>query len=304
MESINVTKGQSVLVLWGGNQPTENMTDVVNSLKEKVGPSGRVQLEHVGRLNFAKHPDSSFDVVLSGVFQPGVISHTIELLGEVCAILKIGGKLYLREIISKSNPTQELKTADNLCREIKLSGFIDILQPSLVPLSDDDKSALIKSKNHGDIDLVQVEASKPSYEIGSSTQLKLNFTTVPQAKQEIDPQVAKVWTLNSNDLEDNDIELLDSDTLLDPEDLKKPDPSTLKAGCGPTRKKACKDCTCGLAEELDNGDDTKQSNLSSACGSCYLGDAFRCSSCPYLGMPAFKPGEKVSLSQRQMKADA
>lgn len=77
-----------------------------------------------------------------------------------------------------------------------------------------------------------------------------------------------------------------------------------KSDCS-TQPKACANCSCGRKELEDKlGADEAKKKLEngtqrSACGSCYLGDAFRCETCPYRGQPAFKAGTKVELDSRE-----
>jgi len=120
--------------------------------------------------------------------------------------------------------------------------------------------------------------------------------------------------------DDNDDDLIDEDALLTEEDLKRP--VNIPPECAPRagkRRRACKDCTCGLAEKLAAEDAATRTDADAqlatlklgtddlaevdftvqgkigSCGNCSLGDAFRCDGCPYVGMPAFKPGEEVRL---------
>ena len=65
--------------------------------------------------------------------------------------------------------------------------------------------------------------------------------------------------------------------------------------------KPCENCTCGKKELYDAAtaeglEKLETGQVESSCGKCYLGDAFRCASCPYLGKPAFEAGDKIKLT--------
>ncbi|KOS47900.1 Fe-S cluster assembly protein [Penicillium nordicum] len=119
---------------------------------------------------------------------------------------------------------------------------------------------------------------------------------------------------------DDDDELINEDTLLSEEDLTRPimPPPECQPKTG-RRRRACKDCSCGLADKLEAEDKERRANAdkelnvmkldtgdlaeldftvegkTGSCGSCALGDAFRCDGCPYMGLPAFKPGQEVQI---------
>lgn len=94
------------------------------------------------------------------------------------------------------------------------------------------------------------------------------------------------------------MELINEDELLG--EVPKP-VGKGKSDCS-SQPKACANCTCGRKEMEDKlgVEEAKkrleQGKVRSSCNNCYLGDAFRCESCPYRGLPAFKPGTKVELS--------
>jgi len=104
----------------------------------------------------------------------------------------------------------------------------------------------------------------------------------------------------------NDAEMVDDESLLDEENKngevgKK---FAAESDCI-TKPKACDNCSCGRKELEEQSEMTEEKrkelesgNVKSNCGKCYLGDAFRCAACPYLGQPAFEPGDKVKLKMQ------
>ncbi|RLN90676.1 hypothetical protein BBJ28_00015398 [Nothophytophthora sp. Chile5] len=143
--------------------------------------------------------------------------------------------------------------------------------------------------------------------------LQLHIADVEEEKK-VALRVSGRWTVLADDFGDDDEQdddIIDEVPRYSPPLRTKPDTllddtdevlQAAKNDCGETvggKKRACKNCTCGLKDEEDQPvmSEKDLNKLVSGCGNCYKGDAFRCGSCPFLGKPAFKPGmEQVLLN--------
>uniref|UniRef100_A0A8C4N7P9 Anamorsin n=1 Tax=Eptatretus burgeri TaxID=7764 RepID=A0A8C4N7P9_EPTBU len=311
-----VQQGEKVLLVWGAGAQegpgveADVLKTLVEKLRDQVGEDGQVAVENASMLEQSAHKTSSFDVVVTGRAPQPVGIHSQTLLAELARVLKPGGRLLLGQPVATSEDKGKLKTRRQLLTTLTLSGFIlsshsEEKGEEAMSEIEARETCLRLALPPQPLCLARLTAQKPNYEIGSRQLLCLPGSKSKPA-QGPDPDAAAIWTLSASEMDDDEVELIDSNQLLDAADLDRPDPASLKAqGCGPGRKRACKNCTCGLAEGLEakDGGIRGPAGPKSACGNCYLGDAFRCASCPYFGMPPFKPGEKVELSTMQLALD-
>ena len=158
-----------------------------------------------------------------------------------------------------------------------------------------------------------VRGSKPAHAVGASMSLKSRSLLKARTAEAPPPATAPpkpaadVWSaLAPSDGTALAPDLLDEDDLLEEEDraIKKAE----EMDCGTSnggKRKACKNCSCGLREMLENEEaNAPPPPAKSACGNCSLGDAFRCAGCPHRGKPAFAPGDELKLADSMLTGDA
>jgi hypothetical protein len=180
---------------------------------------------------------SSFDHILSSSSLPAAT------LTDLLGLLRPGGRLV---IAVQGGAAEEAAKMDLI-----LSGFVDV-------------AAAAKSG-----DSVELVAQRPPWAENASVPLNLKKKAVPAPAASAPAK--DVWNLAADDT--NDLDLVGEDDLLarDPVVL----PVKVAADCGPAaegqKKKACKNCSCGLAEqqqaEEKGGAQFSNAKPISSCGS-------------------------------------
>lgn len=208
------------------------------------------------------------EIVMSLDITRIVINDESDTIGSLFSALKPSGKLTI-----EGKTTIDEVEKKNMFLDLQLAGYLI-------------------NENIEDGDDKKIEASKPDWNLGVSTAVK------------IDKPVNSVWSM---DAADEDEELVDENELFnDNIEVKK------VSGCDgedaePGSRRACKNCSCGLKEEedaaIEAGIKLDPSDVKSACGNCSKGDAFRCAGCPSRGKPAWNVDDNSNKVMLNMDDD-
>jgi len=281
-------------------------------------------------------PASTYDVVLLLADADGTTreSHKLlarDVMNKVVSALKVGGVLK-----SQAGPFQGAEKTEAI-----LAGLTETADGMTKPEQEEPVSIPLKfgKKANGANGTNGTNGANGTVNPDGSVPLNLRKRNQPEP---VKPAAGVGFVDFSDDLDDpiitgEDDDLIDEDDLITEADMARPvlqrtssplttirEPANMIPAleCQPKpgkRRRACKDCTCGMKEKLEAEDAAKRTSADKAlnslkldaddldevdftvqgkvgsCGNCALGDAFRCDGCPYIGLPAFKPGEEVRL---------
>jgi len=258
-------EGQTLLYI--SSTPSTISTEAELSLvRKRIGENGRLHIiSHNDLIN--QHNDKYDGAISVGLPE----NHSMTFLSQVINLLKPSSPFILRE---ESLPPQQPIDGkiQDISEKLLLSGFTETSVTQSTP----------------QVSVIEVFSRKPNWEIGASNSLLRK----PKTSNNTQVSNKKRWIVS----DDLDEELIDEEALLGEEDLKLPVKCSTDTLVSSGKKKACKNCTCGRAQLQDDDivepkpqlETTDLANFKSSCGNCSLGDAFRCSGCPFLGQPAFK----------------
>ncbi|KAK1985153.1 cytokine-induced anti-apoptosis inhibitor 1, Fe-S biogenesis-domain-containing protein [Colletotrichum cereale] len=257
-------------------------------------------------------PPSAYDLILVLTDADGSRVESTRLLSDRAVLSAVADSL---------KPSAELKAQDGgnlandpaVAREAVLAGLVVAVAGGFT------------KPDYGEDQVVTLSFGKKKMATASDGSVSLGGSSRPTAVPAVSAPPAAPAGVGfvdfSDDLDmDGDDDLIDEDTLLTDADLSRP--LNIPPECAPKagkRRRACKDCTCGLAERIAAEDAAARASADKAleavklgaddlaevdftvqgkvgsCGNCALGDAFRCDGCPYIGLPPFKPGEEVRI---------
>ena len=188
----------------------------------------------------ANYPKASFERVCSGVRPPHTVDNSLDLLATLVELAKPGAEIVIRQVVLDYNDmtpsNTPLNTLANINKNLKLAGLINIEKETEITTSDDinnDIKEKFKLSENIAFRVVEIKCKTPNFESGSS-QL-LSFAKKIQDKKKQASEALKtvstaeknaIWSLDN--LDDEEVDLIDPDTLIDEEDLKKPEAESLR----------------------------------------------------------------------------
>ncbi|TKX18544.1 Fe-S cluster assembly protein dre2 [Elsinoe australis] len=278
-------------------------------------------------LGLVSLPPSTYDLILLLTDANGTRSESSKLidrntLGRLASALKPGARLRSQDGTFATQPGQERTEA--ILAGLSVDEGDGVVKPAAVEGTV--KLSFGKKSNAAAVPANKVEAENKGVSQQGTKRTLVEEPKAPAGVGFVDfsddfgdemEEDDDMYIPSKEELLEGD--MIDPDSLLTEEDRLKP--VIIPEACKPNgkRRRACKDCSCGLKEKIEAEDQAKRAQADKglqslklgsddltevdftvqgkvgSCGNCALGDAFRCDGCPYIGLPAFKPGEEVRL---------